>query len=289
MNGKMGELIKIYKPRKVWIIGLAAVSIIIVIGLLLWLAAYAVSNGGINYRGDGDPVLLLAGIGAVLVGGGAFYAYHFVRRIRGKIIFELYENGIVMKPVKAKQGNAEPMRLLFAEIEDILPLTIVSANIADAVYITHLAFRKNPSSEWFWITPQTSGHKKLNEQFVELHTQQRGALIFDQWQKTYPSVQIRYIDKSARRSPNLAKNAAEFLKPFDSFKTLLLAKNYINIDNQTISFDSTYTVEFGGWTDNIYLKDGGGKEKFRIDASTILSADIFVALLFAQIGDNAEE
>jgi hypothetical protein len=285
---KMGELIGVYKPRKVWIIGLAAVSVIVAIGLLLWLAAFAVSSGGINYRGDGNPVLLLAGIGTVLVAGGAFFGCLFIKH-RGRVIFELHENGIVIKPVKAGSENAEPTYLLFTEIEDILPLTIVAANIADAVYITHLAFRKNPSSEWFWITPQTSGHKELNEQFVELHTQQRGALIFDQWQKTYPSVQIRYIDKSARRSPNFAKNAAEFLKPFDSFKTLLLAKDYINIDNQTIKFDSTYKVELGGWTDNIYLKDGNGEEKFRIDASTVLSADIFVALLSAQIGNNAEE
>jgi hypothetical protein len=275
---QMGKLIGIYKPRKARFIGLAAAgSVIAAVGLFVLWAAYAVSGGGITYRGGGDPVLLLVIIGAVLVAGGALFVCISVKG-RGKIIFELYENGIVIKPKKA-----EPACLMFAEIEDILPLTVVGGDIYNVVYITHLAFRKNPSSEWFAITPLISGYKELNEQFVTLHTKERGALVFDQWQKTGLPVQIRYVDKSAMRNPYFTKNMASYLKPFSSFKTLLLAKNYIKIDNQTINFDSDCKLEIGGWTDNIYLKDSNGKEKFRIHYSTVLSADIFTALLSAQM------
>jgi hypothetical protein len=274
----MGKLNKIYKPRKARFIGMAmAGSVIAAVGLFVLWAAYAVSGGGITYRGSGDPVLLLEIIGAVLVAAGALFVCISVKA-RGKIIFELYENGIVIKPKKA-----EPTNLLFTEIEDILPLTVVGGDISNVVYITHLAFRKNPSSKWFVITPLTSGHKELNEQFMTLHTRERGALVFDQWQKTDLPAQIRYVDKSAMRNPYFTKNMASYLKPFSSFKTLSLAKNYIKTDSQTISFDSTCKLEIGGWTDNIYLKDSSGKEKFRIHYSTVLSADIFIALLSAQI------
>jgi hypothetical protein len=251
-------------------------SVIVAVGLFVLWAAYWVSGGGIRYIGSGDPVLLLEIIGAGLVAAGLLFICISVK-VRGKIIFELYENGIVIKPKKA-----EPTNLLFTEIEDILPLTVVG-NIADIAYITHLAFRKNPSSEWFVITPLTSGHKALNEQFIALHTKERGALVFDQWQKTGFPAQIRYIDKSAKHSPYFTKNMASYLKPFSAFKTLMLEKNYIKMDNQTINFDNTCTLEIGGWTDNIYLKDSNGKEKFRIHYSTVLSPDVFTALLSAQI------
>lgn len=254
----------------------AAGSVIVAVGLFALWAAYAVSGGGITYRGGGNPVSLLVTIGAVLVAGGALSIYLSVIW-RGKLIFELYENGIVVKPKKAK-----PTCLPFAEIEDILPLTIVGADIHNVVNITHLAFRKNPSSEWFAITPQTSDNTELNEQFVALHTKERGALVFDQWQKTDLPAQIRYVDKSAMSSPYFTKNMASYLKPFDSFKILSLTKNHIKIDDQTIGFDSACKLEIGGWTDNIYLKDSDGKEKFCIHASTVLSADIFTALLSAQ-------
>lgn len=274
----MGKLIRIYKPRKAQFIGLTVVgSVIAAVGLFVLWAAYTVSGGGITYRGSGNPVLILAIIGAVMVAVGTLLVFISVKG-RGKNTFELYENGIIIKP-----KTAEPACLMFTEIEDILPLTIVAGDIHNVVNITHLAFRKNPSSEWFIITPQTSGNTKLNEQFVALHTQERGALVFEQWQKTDLPVQIRYVEKSAMRDPYFTKNMAAYLKPFSDFKTLLLAKNYIKIDNQTINFNSTCKLEIGGWTDNIYLKDSNGKEKFCIHCSTVLSADIFTALLSAQI------
>jgi hypothetical protein len=273
----MGELIKIYKPRRARFVGMAvAGGVIVAVGLFVLWAASLVAGGGITYSGSGDPVLLLQIIGAVLVAAGVLFVCISVK-VRGKIVFELYENGIVIKP-----KNAEPTNLLFTEIEDVLPLTVVG-NIADVVYITHLAFRKNPSSEWLVITLLTSGHKELNEQFMTLHTEKRGALVFDQWQKTDLPAQIRYIEKSAMHNPYFTKNMASYLKPFSSFKTVSLANDYIKIDDQTIDFDSTCKMEIGGWTDNIYLKDSDGKEKFRIHYSTVLSADIFTELLAAQM------
>lgn len=280
----MGELIGIYKARKARFIGLAVCgSVIIVVGLLLWLAAYAVSSGGITYRGSGNPVLLLAIGGAVLVGMGALFIYLSVIW-RAKFNFELYENGIVIK-----QKKAEPISLLFTEIEDILTWTLVGINIGDVVNITHLAFRKNPSSEWFMIMPNTANHIELIEQFVALHTEKRGSFVFDQWQKTDIPMQIRYVDKSIIPNPHFAKNIAKILKAYDPFNTFMLAKDHIKIDNRIIHFDTTYKVEVGGWTDKIYLKDGSDEEKFVIHYPAVLSANIFVALLSAEIDSNVTE
>jgi hypothetical protein len=278
-ENKMANLVGVYPAHKGKFIGVAVCgAVTILLGLLILWAAWEVATGSISYSGDGNPLVLLGSIGGGIFLLGAVFVYvSFMHR--PKYSFMLYEDSIVVK-----QKKATNVRLLFTEIEDVLYFG-VGFTSDEGFRTTHLAFRKNPASEWFVISPGIVDHYALMNQFSALHTEQRGGFIFEQWEKTSSPVEIRYVE------PTFAKNElslAAYLKLYTTFKTLQLAKNHLKIDGKRIDFDHDYTLQEGEWTSKIYLKDSKGEEKFSINYADVLSVDVFFALLSSQL-NNTED
>lgn len=278
----MGNLLGVYPARKGALIGLVLCgSVIALVGLVILAFAWQVASGGISYRGSGNPLVLLGSIGGVaLLGGVVLVCLPIVHK--PKYYFELWDQGIV---VKRKKGADVSLR--FADIGDVLHFG-EGFNTDEGFRTNYLSFRNNPANEWFTISHQYVDHFTLMNRFSELHTEQRGGALFDEWEKTGIPVEIKYVGVPALVKKELwAPTLASYLESYAACKTLQLAHDHIQIEGKRIDFGRDDTVEVGGaLTDKIYLKDSKGVEKFSIHYGAVLSADVFVALLSSQLADD---
>jgi hypothetical protein len=275
---KLGNLVNRYRPKRAaFVIFIALAVVFACVGVFCLWAISVLSSPDLHYRGSGpfdNPATLLG-----LIGGGilliALFLVWFAFKFHNiKFSFWLYENGIVKK-----EKGKKDISLLFSEIEDVLTFAVGGAMAAFDPEHYGLAYRRNSGAEWSYITPQIHNSAELLSIFRELHTEQRGKVLWELVEEGR-RVSFNFVEKKWLLKNNFSAITISDMTKIDKhFKPLFLSNESITIDTETFKLEETDSVKVGGWTDNIYLLDKNSDEKLVLPYSAVASADIFTAIL----------
>ncbi|EOX8445970.1 hypothetical protein [Salmonella enterica] len=225
---------------------------------------FAVEPGGIS------PMVLFS-----LVGGGLIILGLIAAAIafmqKNVPVFMITENGISCK-YKGKETFS-----LFKDIADVYLFSVGRTSYKGT--INSLAYRKNKSDAWTFISPRNSGYSKLISTFRSLYSQQRVKDLRAQLEQG-ATLEFNYVDAKmvwVKRAFSL--NVAGAAKIDSSLRKFYLTKNSIIKDDKNITINKSDSINAGSWNDNLYLLDSDGNKKFSMMFPSIISADVFHELL----------
>lgn len=238
------------------------------------------AHGGIYFDTSGwpfSPFILFVSTGGGLILLGVV-AILLAQSVKAKYTFKLFENGITSK-YKGKESY-----FAFNEIEDVYLFSIGRSNYSG--FLNSLAYRKTKQDDWIFISPLNSHSEKLISMFRQLHAKQRGDVLKEKIQHG-GVVKFDYVSaKKVWLKRALSFRISDYLKIDSSLKEFHLTNENINIDGKNITIAATDTINADSWIENIYLLDGNGNKKFALMFPSIVSADVFHAVLEDVVARN---
>ena len=179
--------------------------------------------------------------------------------------FELHEHGVV-----SRQGDARTYTA-FADIQDLC--LIASEPDAAAGLINHFAYRTDAAHGWTLVPAEVGEFNKLMDAFRSRYVAQR-LPVLEQRIADGARVAFRYI------------RSGEF--PDLETQELALSAEGLHIGGATWPYESLKRIDLNQWTETISLQDEDGKTVFACPAMRVLSSDLFVNLVYDQLGRTAE-
>jgi len=178
--------------------------------------------------------------------------------------FELHEDGVV-----SQQGNARSYTA-FADIQDLCLYTCEQDSAA--AQVDSLAYRSSTENAWTAASGVAEFPKfmdALRSQYVAHRLPVLEALM-----EQGARVTFRYIVDG--KFPNLET------------RELSLSAQGLHIDGATWPYESLSPIDLNDWTDTVSLQDDNGKTVFSCPVTRLLSSDLFVNLVYNQLGQTAE-
>ncbi|MFD4838079.1 hypothetical protein ACFWP0_11275 [Achromobacter sp. NPDC058515] len=178
--------------------------------------------------------------------------------------FELHEEGVV-----SQQGDARSYTA-FADIQDLC--LYASQPDAAAGLINSLAYRSRAENAWT-VASGVDEFSKFMDAFRSHYVAQRLPVLEDLTGQG-ERVTFRYIV------------GGDF--PDLQTRELSLSAQGLHIDGATWPYESLQRIDLNDWTETVSLLDDSGKTVFSCVATRILSSDLFVNLVYDQLGQTAE-
>lgn len=178
--------------------------------------------------------------------------------------FELHEDGVV-----SQQGDTRSYTA-FADIQDLC-LYACGPDAAPGL-INSLAYRSRTENAWT-VASGVNEFSKFMDAFRSHYVAQR-LPVLEELTVEGARVSFRYIV------------GGEF--PDLETRELSLSAQGLHIGGATWPYESLQRIDLNDWTETISLQDDSGKTVFSCLATRILSSDLFVNLVYDQLGQTAE-
>jgi len=178
--------------------------------------------------------------------------------------FELHENGVV-----SQQGGTR-IYTAFADIQDLCLYPSTQDNTAGPA--DSLAYRSRTDSAWT-VASGVNEFSKFMDAFRSRYVAQR-LPVLEALTEQGARVTFRYI--VGGQFPDLET------------RELSLSSQGLHIDGATWPYESLRPIDLDDWTDSVSLQDENGKTVFSCQVVRILSSDLFVNLVYDQLGQTAE-
>jgi hypothetical protein len=178
--------------------------------------------------------------------------------------FELHEDGVV-----SQQGDARSYTA-FAEIQDLC--LYASGPDAAAGPVNSLAYRSRTENAWT-VASGVDEFSKFMDAFRSHYVAQR-LPVLEEMTEQGARVTFRYIV------------GGEF--PDLETRELSLSAQGLHIGGATWPYESLQRIDLNDWTETVSLQDDSGKTVFSCLVTRILSSDLFVNLVYDQLGQTAE-
>ena len=178
--------------------------------------------------------------------------------------FELHDEGVVSQQGAARGYTA------FADIQDLC--LFACGPDAQAGTIDSLAYRSRTENAWT-VASNVNEFSKFMDAFRSHYVAQRLPVLED-LTADGARVTFRYIV------------GGDF--PDLQTRELSLSAQGLHIDGATWPYESLQRIDLNDWTETISLQDDSGKTVFSCLATRILSSDLFVNLVYDQLGQTAE-
>ncbi len=178
--------------------------------------------------------------------------------------FELHENGVV-----SQEGGAR-IYTAFADIQDLCLYTgqpDTAAGSAD-----RLAYRSPAQSAWT-VAAGVDEFPAFMDAFRS-HYVARRLPVLETLTEQGARATFRYVTGGT----------------FPDFETreVSLSAQGLHLDGVTWPYESLQPIDLNDWTDTVTLQDDSGKTVFSCRVARILSSDLFVNLVYNQLGQTAE-
>ncbi|MNK46705.1 hypothetical protein D3C87_654940 [compost metagenome] len=178
--------------------------------------------------------------------------------------FELHENGVV-----SHQGDARSYTA-FSDIQDLC--LFAAGPDAASGPVDSLAYRTRPDNAWT-VASGLNEFSKFMDAFRSNYVARR-LPVLDALTAEGERVTFRYIV------------GGDF--PDLETRELSLSAQGLHIGAATWPFESLQRIDLNDWTETVSLRDDSGKMVFSSLATRILSSDLFVNLVYDQLGQTAE-
>ena len=179
--------------------------------------------------------------------------------------FELHEHGVV-----CRQGDVR-IYTAFADIQDLF--LFASGPDAGAGLINHFAYRTGSAQPWTLVPAEVGEFNKLMDAFRARYVAQR-LPVLEEKIADGARVAFRYVQSG--NFPDLQT------------QELALSAEGLHIGGATWPYESLKRIDLNQWTETISLQDENGKTVFSCLATDVLSSDLFVNLVYDQLGRTAE-
>lgn len=179
--------------------------------------------------------------------------------------FELHEHGVV-----SRQGDARTYTA-FADIQDLC--LFASGPDAAAGLINHFAYRSHAAQGWTRVPAEVGEFDKLMDAFRSRYVAQR-LPVLEEMIADGARVAFRHI------------RSGDF--PDLETQELALSAEGLHIGGATWPYESLKRIDLNQWTETISLQDEDGKTVFSCQAMRMFSSDLFVNLVYDQLGRTAE-
>ncbi|MGW9066031.1 hypothetical protein ACWGPO_18225 [Achromobacter animicus] len=178
--------------------------------------------------------------------------------------FELHENGVVSQEGGARTYTA------FADIQDLCLYTGQPDSPAGSA--DRLAYRSAAQGAWTVATGIDEFPAFMDA--FRSHYVARRLPVLESLTEQGARVTFRYI--TGGTFPNLET------------RDVSLSAQGLHIDGVTWPYESLQPIDLNDWTDTVTLQDDSGKTVFSCRVARILSSDLFVNLVYNQLGQTAE-
>ena len=178
---------------------------------------------------------------------------------------ELHEHGVV-----SRQGDAR-IYTAFADIQDLFLFT--SGPKAGAGPINNFAYRSRSAQSWTLVPAETGEFDKLMDAFRARYVARR-LPVLEEKIADGERVAFRYVQ------------GGEF--PDLQTRELALSATGLHIGDATWPYEALQRIDLNEWTETISLREENGKTVFSCLAANVLSSDLFVNLVYDQLGQTAE-
>ena len=178
--------------------------------------------------------------------------------------FELHEDGVVSQEGGARRYTA------FADIHDLCLYT--GQPDAPTASADRLAYRSAAQDAWT-VAAGVDEFPAFMDAFRS-HYVARRLPVLESLTEQGARVTFRYIPGGT--FPDLET------------RDVSLSAQGLHIDGVTWPYESLQPIDLNDWTDTVTLKDDSGKTVFSCRVARILSSDLFVNLVYNQLGQTAE-
>lgn len=178
--------------------------------------------------------------------------------------FELHEDGVV-----SQEGGAR-IYTAFADIQDLCLYT--GQPDAPAGSADRLAYRSAAQDAWT-VAAGVDEFPTFIDAFRS-HYVARRLPVLESLTEQGARVTFRYVTGGA--FPDLET------------REVSLSAQGLHIDGVTWPYESLQPIDLNDWTDTVTLQDDSGKTVFSCRVARILSSDLFVNLVYNQLGQTAE-
>lgn len=178
--------------------------------------------------------------------------------------FELHEDGVV-----SQEGGAR-IYTAFADIQDLCLIT--GQPDAPEKSANSLAYRSAAQNAWT-VAAGVDEFPTFMDAFRS-HYVARRLPVLESLTEQGARVTFRYVTGGA--FPDLQT------------REVSLSAQGLHIDGVTWPYESLQPIDLNDWTDTVTLQDDSGKTVFSCRVARILSSDLFVNLVYNQLGQTAE-
>ena len=178
--------------------------------------------------------------------------------------FELHDQGVVRQQGDTRRYTA------FADIQDLC--LFAGGPDAEPGVIDSLAYRTRTENAWT-VASGIDDFSKFMDAFRSHYVEQRLPVLEDLAAEG-ARVTFRYIV------------GGDF--PDLQTRELSLSAQGLHIGGATWPFESLQRIDLNDWAETVSLQDDSGKTVFSCVATRILSSDLFVNLVYDQLGQTAE-
>lgn len=184
--------------------------------------------------------------------------------------FELHEDGVVHNAA----GKRSYTR--FADIQDLY--LFAGGQTALGGLVNNFAYRTSPDKEWVLATGGIKGFFDFMDEFRSRCVEYRMPVV-EQKLADGGKVTFRYLN-----SGQVYKK--RFFGGFLKIKTqeLTVSAEGLHVDGVTFRREDLQSVDLNDWTEKVAIKDKAGKTVFSCMSTGILSSDVFVNMIYDQIG-----
>ncbi|MGS1104991.1 hypothetical protein ACVCNH_01940 [Achromobacter anxifer] len=179
--------------------------------------------------------------------------------------FELHQHGVV-----SRQGDTRTYTA-FADIQDLC--LYACGPDAAAGLINNFAYRTGAAQGWTRVPAEVGEFDMLMDAFRSRYVAQR-LPVLEEMIADGARVAFRYIRSGD--FPNLET------------QELALSAEGLHIGGATWPYESLKRIDLNEWAETISLLDEDGKTVFSCPAMHVLSSDLFVNLVYDQLGRTAE-
>lgn len=178
--------------------------------------------------------------------------------------FELHEDGIV-----SQQGGARSYTA-FADIQDLC--LYAGEPPTAAAQADRLAYRTSTESAWTVVSGVDEFARFMDA--LRAHYVDHRLPVLEALMAQGARVTFRYI--AGGKFPDLET------------RELSLSAQGLHIGGAHWPYESLLPIDLDDWTDTVSLQDENGKSVFSCPVTRLLSSDLFVNLVYNQLGQTAE-
>jgi hypothetical protein len=261
-----------YRYLKDWV--LDSLIVVAVGALILW-AGYAIYVGAFPWTWLQEQLsgsrydTSIMGLGVAFMLGGLWRAVLGWWKKPHETFF-LHEKGV---RIPLPEGE---VAIPFVDLADV----VLFCGLKD-IGATYCALRQYATQPWQVVTYWHKGREAFIDGLLAGQIQQRGAVL-NACLEAGETVDFHYIGKSTRAqaatkaSSMFSRAEQEYLARFAQCKTLHLYRDRLEMPKETIRFqDADHLLA----DDEIRLVDSYGNDKLALPYSSLVSADLLVALL----------
>ncbi|MCY1524043.1 hypothetical protein D9M68_589610 [compost metagenome] len=253
-----GELIKTFRHGKVFVYFLVILGFVCLgmAGFVMYLSTIAPKM---------NPALFYGTFGLLLCFGlGAFWAATWQKKLR-RASYDVYEKGIAQ--IIGNQTAYTP----YTEIEDLYLFS--SGQTILSGMATNLAYRRNASEPFRWISEHLWGFMDFQQLVRERYLNERQPAILETL-ASGGAVTFNYISTGQVWRKRVS---GKFLNI--STLPIVLTRDALEVQGHKIPLSSLRSVDLNTWTEKVVIKDASGNIVLSTIGLGILSLDLFLNTL----------